>query len=99
MSHYSISNEAIEDVVKFHQYLIDQNGLSVSEDFIEGIFNKFQLLAEFSGIGRSRNEISKDLLSFPDVKFNQNIYYEKSAGGIHVIRVLGGRQDHLSILK
>lgn len=99
MAHYSISNEALDDIMRFHQYLIDQNGLSVSEDFIEGIFNKFQLLADFPDMGRNRNEISKVLLSFPDVKFNQNISYEKSTGGIQVMRMLGGRQDHLGILK
>ena len=96
---FSISNDALEDILKFHQYLIDENSLSISEEFIEKLFSKFQLLADFPGIGRTRNEISQDLLSFPDLKFNQCVFYKKSSNGILVIRMLGGRQDHVSILK
>lgn len=99
MSKFVVSIEAAKDIEHYRQYLIEQNQESVSEEFLIAIYEKFGLLAEYPGMGKSRNDLLPGLFSFPEIKYRRSIFYIKSIRGINILRVLGGYQEHQRILK
>lgn len=99
MPKFIVSTQAAEDIENFRQYLIQQNSEQVSNEFLEAIYEKFNLLANYPAMGKSRNDLLPGLLSFPDIKYRRSIFYKKVPKGIKVLRVLGGYQNHQNILK
>jgi len=59
--------------------------------FIDLIDQKFQLLAQKSGLGRRREELAEGLRSFPVGRYV--IFYLPIPGGVQIVRVLHGARD------
>jgi toxin ParE1/3/4 len=57
---------------------------------IDRIERTFDMLAETPFAGRPRNELAKDLRSFP--VGNYVIFYIPAPDGVEVVRVMNGRQ-------
>ena len=99
LSKYIVSKKAAYDIEDFRLYLITENGEKVAQEFFQKTYNKFKLLASYPDIGKSRENISPDLLMFPDVKLRRNIFYRKMDYGVRIIRVLSAYQDYKHHLK
>jgi toxin ParE1/3/4 len=62
-----------------------------ADAFIDLIDQKFQLLAQQSGLGRRREELAEGLRSFPVGRYV--ISYLLIPGGAQIVRVLLGARD------
>jgi toxin ParE1/3/4 len=62
-----------------------------ADAFIDLIDQKFQLLAQQSGLGRRREELAEGLRSFPVGRYV--IFYLSIPGGVQIVRVLHGARD------
>jgi toxin ParE1/3/4 len=62
-----------------------------ADAFIDLIDQKFQLLAQKSGLGRRREELAEGLRSFPVGRYV--IFYLPIPGGVQIVRVLHGARD------
>jgi len=62
-----------------------------ADAFIDLIDQKFQLLAQQSGLGRRREELAEGLRSFPVGRYV--IFYLPIPGGVQIVRVLHGARD------
>ena len=62
-----------------------------ADAFIDLIDQKFQLLAQQSGLGRRREELAEGLRSFPVGRYV--ISYLLIPGGAQIVRVLHGARD------
>ena len=62
-----------------------------ADAFIDLIDQKFQLLAQQSGLGRRREELAEGLRSFPVGRYV--IFYLPIPGGVHIVRLLHGARD------
>jgi toxin ParE1/3/4 len=78
------------DLVEILLYIRRDNPRAARR-LLETIDNKLQLLAEFPGLGRPREELTKSLRSFPIG--NYVLFYRPIKDGIQLIRVLHGGRD------
>ena len=62
-----------------------------ADAFIDLIDQKFQLLAQQSGLGRRREELTEGLRSFPVGRYV--IFYLPIPGGVQIVRLLHGARD------
>jgi toxin ParE1/3/4 len=62
-----------------------------ADAFIDLIDQKFELLAQQSGLGRRREELAEGLRSFPVGRYV--IFYLAIDGGVQIVRVLHGARD------
>jgi toxin ParE1/3/4 len=62
-----------------------------ADAFIDLIDQKFQLLAQQSGLGRRREELAEGLRSFAVGRYV--IFYLVIPGGVQIVRVLHGARD------
>jgi toxin ParE1/3/4 len=72
------------------------DNFDAAERWLETIDAKVRLLAEFPGLGPSRDELGVGLQSYP--VGNYLIFYRRMKGGIEIIRVLHGARDLPEIL-
>ena len=86
-----ISEPANLDLEHIADYLGANYGLSISEQFIQGIATRLQYIAQFPNIGRSRDELAPGLRSLPYEQYL--IFYRIQASTIEIIRVASGYQD------
>jgi toxin ParE1/3/4 len=62
-----------------------------ADAFIDLIDQKFELLAQQSGLGRRREELAEGLRRFPVGRYV--IFYLLIPGGVQIVRVLHGARD------
>ncbi len=72
-------------------WLIADDRDDQADAFIDLIDQKFQLLAQQSGLGRRRDELAEGLRSFPVGRYV--IFYLPIPGGVQTVRVLHGARD------
>lgn len=88
---YILSEAADKDLEDIFDYTIEYFGFEQAEKYlleIEKIFNDLYLHPKS---GKIRNEIKKELYSFP--KDNHIIFYRILENHIYVVRVLHGSMD------
>ena len=95
---FIVSKSTLHDIEIHRLYLIAQNGEKISKEFLKSIYSKFNLLALFPHMGKTKENVSKNLLMFPDTKHHRSIYYRKTTFGVRIIRVLGSSQDQINNL-
>lgn len=81
---------ARSDLAEIWDYIADDNE-SRADAFVDLIDHKFQELALQPNMGRSRDELTEGLRSFPVGKYV--IFYRVMPGGVEIIRVLHGSRD------
>lgn len=84
------SPRAKSDLIEIWDYIAEDSEAR-ADDFVAKIHEKFLALAEHPGIGRARDELEKDIRSFPVGRYI--IFYRPFAEGIEVVRVLHGFRD------
>lgn len=90
-----ISPEAREDLLDILQHLSENLGQEKAEELAGTIRDKFQLLAQFPQMGRTRHELLINLRGFPFKKFT--IFYIEINEGVEIVRVLHGSRDIQSV--
>jgi toxin ParE1/3/4 len=90
MSQYRISDAARADLEEIWFYIAGDRA-EAADRVTRGIINRFPALADFPGMGRSREELAPGLRSFP--VGNYVIFYRPIEDGIAVVRVLHGARD------
>lgn len=91
MAAYKLSGAADQDVDRLYEYSLLEFGERVSDEYLDGLFNRFQLLADNPGWGNDYSHIEPGLLRYEHK--SHSIYYIRSAADILIVRVLGKRQD------
>jgi toxin ParE1/3/4 len=78
------------DLADIWEFIADDSD-EQADAFIDLIDQKFQMLAQQSGIGRRRDELADGLRSFPVGRYV--IFYLAIPGGVQIVRVLHGARD------
>jgi len=78
------------DLSEIWQFIAEDSD-DQADAFIDLIDQKFQLLAQKSGLGRRREELAEGLRSFPVGRYV--IFYLPIPGGVQIVRVLHGARD------
>jgi toxin ParE1/3/4 len=78
------------DLSEIWEFIADDSD-DQADAFIDLIDQKFQLLAQKSGLGRRREELAEGLRSFPVGRYV--IFYLPIPGGVQIVRVLHGARD------
>jgi toxin ParE1/3/4 len=78
------------DVAEIWKHIAVLN-FDAAERWLAEIDDKVALLSRFPGLGRRRDELAKNLRSYP--VGNYLIFYLKVKGGIEIIRVLHGARN------
>jgi len=81
---------ARSDLSEIWDYIADDNETR-ADAFVDIIDQKFQALASYPNMGRSRDELEEGPRSFPVGR--QVIFYRVIAEGVEIIRVLHGSRD------
>ena len=90
MPHILMTRQSRTDLVEILLYIRRDNPRAAKR-LLATIHNKLQLLAEFPGLGRPREELARSLRSFPIG--NYVLFYRPIEPGIQLIRVLHGGRD------
>jgi toxin ParE1/3/4 len=78
------------DISDIWQFIAEDSD-DQADAFIDLIDQKFQLLAQQSGLGRRRDELAEGLRSFAVGRYD--IFYLPIPGGVQIVRVLHGARD------
>lgn len=93
---YTLSGQAKQDLKAIKDY-IARDSLDRAETFIKSIAERFQKLADFSGMGHSYEKLVPSLRGFPIG--NYIIFYRPTEKGIAIERILSGYRDLDSIFQ
>jgi toxin ParE1/3/4 len=96
MMEFRLSKLAESDLTDIWIYIADHDQRSADAQ-IDRIVERFVMLSQFQGAGRSREELASGLKSFS--VDNYVIFYRIIDSGIEVIRVLHGSRDISPIFK
>lgn len=88
---YVLSKIADKDLEDIFDYTSDEFGFEQAEKYLLEIEEIFQNLILNPQLGKKRDEIKKDLYSFP--KDNYVIFYKILNKSIRIVRVLHGSRD------
>jgi toxin ParE1/3/4 len=78
------------DLIEIWENIADDSEAR-ADKFIDELDEKFQVLARKPSLGRLRDELAKDLRSFPFGRYI--IFFLPLAEGIELVRVLHGARD------
>jgi toxin ParE1/3/4 len=88
---YRLTEAALADLDVIWLYVAEHGGIETADRFIDTIMERFPLLATYPGLGREREELAPNLLSFPMGEYL--IFYRRAGDGIDIVRVLHGSRD------
>jgi toxin ParE1/3/4 len=80
-----VSRRARADLDSIWLYVCKRDGAERAQRLIEGITDKFPLLAAQPGIGRRRDELKAGLRSIPEG--NYRIYYNQGRGKVNIVTI------------
>lgn len=88
---YVISDLADQDVLDIALYLARKGGAATSDRFVDRLFATFSLLAQSPLMGRSRDDLSSGIRSFPVGSYL--VLYRLLEDSIEIARVVHGSRD------
>jgi toxin ParE1/3/4 len=91
MATYQLTNKAESEIERIYEYSILNFGLQVARDYISGLHDCFELLADHQSWGSDYSFIASGLMRYE--YRSHSIYYQLNDEGILILRVLGGKQD------
>ncbi|MDW3210614.1 MAG: type II toxin-antitoxin system RelE/ParE family toxin [Reichenbachiella sp.] len=92
MGAYKLSIECEADISEIYEYGIEKFGLIQSQEYMIGLHDLFNTLAENTNIGRDASEFYPSLKRF--VYKSHMIFYLQSESGIFVVRTLSQSMDY-----
>ncbi|MEA5574097.1 type II toxin-antitoxin system RelE/ParE family toxin [Calothrix sp. UHCC 0171] len=90
MNRYKISQLAEQDLEDIWVYLAENNQIAADKQ-IGNILNRLPMLAQFPDMGQIRDDLGKQIRSFPVKPYI--VFYTKVDDGIEVIRILHQSKD------
>lgn len=91
MASYRLSNKADNDIAEHYEYGILNFGLGQAREYLLGLHQKFQTLAENPLLGRSATEIKADLRR---LEYGSHVvFYLPEQDGVLIVRVLRKEMD------
>lgn len=91
MGAYKLSKECEIDISEIYEYGIEKFGLKQAQEYLMGLHDLFQTLAEKSGMGRDASEFYPSLKQF--VYKSHRVFYLQSESGIFIVRTLSQSMD------
>ena len=91
INRYILSLETYTDLDDIFEYTYLEFGINQAIKYLQEVDDLFEKLLQTPNIGRTRNEIKKDLLSIPIGK--HVVFYTILDDHIRIIRVLHGVRD------
>ena len=96
MAEYRLSNEAKEDLIRIHQYVVEKFGMAQADKYYNSFFEYFDIIAQqpfsFESIDYIRNGYRRCPCG------SDSIYYRINNGIVEIMAIVG-RQDLMNILK
>jgi len=97
MPSYDFTDKAERDLESIIDFTIEQWGSLQAVQYIDGLEEIAQILADNPDIGLKRNNLSAGLCSF---SYQQHIlYYTKEIHGVNIVRVLHSSMDSVNHIK
>jgi toxin ParE1/3/4 len=87
---YTLSTQARQDLKDIKDY-IAQDSLDRAEQFVKAITERFQALANFSGIGRRYEALAESLRGLPIE--NYIVFYRATEQSLSIELILSGYRD------
>lgn len=97
MKSFDFTDKAERDLEKIVDFTVEQWGALQAIQYIDGLVDKVQMLADNPDMGLNRDDLSSNLLCFPHQ--SHILYYVKNNAGITIIRVLHSNMDSVKQLK
>lgn len=91
MAAYSLSEKAVSDLDSIYEYTILNFGLEQAQAYLVGLHERFQILADNPGIGRSAAQLAPELRRH-EYQSHISFYIPKKQGAL-IVRVLHMRSD------
>ncbi|WP_414579552.1 type II toxin-antitoxin system RelE/ParE family toxin [Anabaena sp. CCY 9402-a] len=82
MNHYRLSQQAEQDLEDIWTYLAQQNQLAADKQIAQ-ILNRCPMLAQFPDMGKKRDDLMKELKSFPVKPYV--VFYTKITDGVEIL--------------
>ncbi|QKQ75324.1 type II toxin-antitoxin system RelE/ParE family toxin [Nostoc sp. TCL240-02] len=82
---------ASRDIETIIDYIADNSSFDAADRLLAKINNKCERLANFSGMGRRRDELAPNMRSFPVDDYL--IFYRPIDEGVEILRVVSGYQN------
>ena len=92
MGVYKLSVECKSDLAHIYEYGIDNYGLNQAQDYMLGLHELFQTLAENVNLGRNAPEFFPSLKRF--MYKSHMIFYLQSDSGVFIVRTLSQSKDY-----
>ena len=93
---FVLSEEADNDIEEIYEYGKFHFGTTQAIQYLVGLNNHFESIANNPHIGKDRGEIRDGLFSFP---YNSHIiFYRKLKSYVRIVRVLYGGRDFVKVL-
>lgn len=86
MAVYSLSKKAAADLDGIYEYTILNFGLEQARDYLLGLHERFQSLADHPLHGRSADELAPDLRC--SEYQSHVVFYTRKTNGVRIVRVL-----------
>lgn len=91
MASCRLSSKAEQEVEQIYAYSIENFGFETAIEYVDGLHQRMQILAENPTLGRDYNHVEHGLKRYEHR--SHSIYYIPDKGGIFIVRILGARQD------
>ena len=91
MAKYQLTNEADLKIDEIYEYSILNFGLEKAQEYIIGMHDKFELLANNPSWGNDYGAVRTGLCRYEYV--SHAIYFQETDYGILIVQILGGAQD------
>ena len=92
MGVYKLSNESKVDIADIYEYGIEKFGLNQAQDYLKGLHDLFQTLADNTNIGRDAYEFFPSLKRY--VYKSQMVFYLQTESGVFIVRTLSQSMDY-----
>ena len=87
---------AKRDILRIARYIANRN-MDAALRFFDVVEQKIEFLSQFPGAGPAREELGKDLRSFPF--WNYLIIYRRIEAGIEIVTIAHGAQNLPRLIK
>ena len=95
---YVLAPEAAFDLVQIWRYIKKESSAKISDRVDVAIRNQIVSLAEQSGIGHWRKDLTDEAVKFFPV-YSYLVVYRPDTKPLHVVAILQGRRDVQQVLK
>ena len=90
---YRLSSLAERDLDEIWSYVAENASPATADRLVDDLVDRFDLLAEHSGVGRQRAEFGPGVRS---IAVENYIIYYRLEGDVLIARILHGRRDQIA---